>query len=81
MILPLFLRILQKGGNHDNAEKVMVGDNEAAYTTMKMPDGDMHKRISWIKNGTSLGYNVWTFSKDITKQDLLKMAEDLQKAK
>nr|WP_162305520.1 hypothetical protein [Brevibacillus laterosporus] len=50
----------------------MVGDNEAAYTTMKMPDGDMHKRISWIKNGTSLGYNVWTFSNDITSHLLVK---------
>lgn len=67
------------GGNHDNAEKVMVGDNEAAYTTKKMPDGDMNKQISWIKNGTSLGYHVWTFSKDITKEDLVKWQRTFRK--
>ncbi|WP_206766836.1 hypothetical protein [Brevibacillus laterosporus] len=64
-----------------SAEKVKIGDNEAAYTTMKRSDGEMHKRISWIKNGTSLGYSVWTFSKDITKEDLIKVARTLQKAK
>ncbi|MCG7318703.1 hypothetical protein MHL86_16060 [Brevibacillus laterosporus] len=48
---------------------------------MKRSDGEMHKRISWIKNGTSLGYSVWTFSKDITKEDLIKVAQTLQKAK
>ncbi|MGG0792584.1 DUF4367 domain-containing protein [Brevibacillus laterosporus] len=69
------------GGEHDNAEKVKVGDNEAAYTTKKRPDGDMHKRISWIKNGTSLGYSMWTFSQNITKEDLIKAAETLQTAK
>ncbi|MBM7110485.1 hypothetical protein SAM19_03890 [Brevibacillus laterosporus] len=60
---------ISEGGHHDSAEKVKIGDNEAAYTTMNRPDGEMHKRISWIKNGTSLGYSVWTFSKDITKED------------
>ncbi|MGG0757487.1 hypothetical protein [Brevibacillus laterosporus] len=42
---------------------------------MKRSDGEMHKRISWIKSGTSLGYSVWTFSKDITKEDLIKVAQ------
>ncbi|WP_308471744.1 DUF4367 domain-containing protein [Brevibacillus laterosporus] len=67
-------------GSFDKMEKVKVRENEAAYLLWDH-DKVYSQQIEWLKNGTKLSYSVMTRSKDVTKEQLIKIAESLYDAK
>lgn len=84
--------MLLEGSEHESAEKVILGVNEAIYRVWNATDnslltqniidnGTIAKSISWIKNGTKLRYNLAAHSKDITKEELVKLAERIVQEK
>lgn len=72
---------ITEGSQHDSAEKVTIGTNEAAYRVFNSPDLKSDKMLSWVKNGTMLSYNIYTDAEDMTKDELIKIAESILKAK
>lgn len=64
-------------------EKVKVGKREALYHLRKIKDGkteSMEQSIEYFKDEAKLLYHVWTSSPEITKQDLLAIAEKLEES-
>ncbi|MGK5508389.1 hypothetical protein [Brevibacillus formosus] len=69
-----------EGSRHDLAEKITVGGNETIYREFHS-NRDNTKMMSWMKNGTRLHYNVISESKEMTKEELVKIVESIITAK
>ncbi|MBG9941313.1 DUF4367 domain-containing protein [Brevibacillus formosus] len=65
----------------ENLEKVMIGDNEAVYSTFAPKNGDTVHSLDWVKNGTKVNYGLRAKMSVSTKEELLKMAEQINQAK
>ncbi|EJL27700.1 sigma-70 family RNA polymerase sigma factor [Brevibacillus sp. BC25] len=65
----------------ENLEKVMIGDNEAVYSTFAPENGDTVHSLEWVKNGTKVNYSLRAKISVSTKEELLKMAEQINDTK
>ncbi|MEJ8545212.1 hypothetical protein [Brevibacillus borstelensis] len=73
-----------EAGPDDTVEKVKVGAQEALYTLNKIKGADgnvekIHQTVEFYKEDKKLMINVFTTSPDMTKKDLLAIAEKLVK--
>ncbi|GED67867.1 hypothetical protein BRE01_15690 [Brevibacillus reuszeri] len=80
------VRMAEEGNAHTGTnaqvmEKVMVGNNEAVLTTHKSGNGDAFNWVIWIKNGTKLEYSLRASEKVVSKEELLKLAKQLNEVK
>ncbi|USG65561.1 DUF4367 domain-containing protein [Brevibacillus ruminantium] len=72
-----------RGGTLDGTkvEKVIIGGMEAVYGETNSPDGFHLKNIEWMNSGSKLSYDLTTRSKEISKEDFIKIAESYVTAK
>ncbi|UED74288.1 hypothetical protein [Brevibacillus sp. DP1.3A] len=69
------------GTNADGLEKIKVGNNEAALMTYTSEKGENFHWIEWVKNGTKLEYSVRADEKAVSKDGLIKIAEQINEMK
>ncbi|MFC8685283.1 hypothetical protein [Brevibacillus porteri] len=69
------------GTNAQNIEKVMVGENEAVLAIHIFKDGSVSQWISWVKNGTKLQYMVDASQEVASKDELIKIAKQINETK
>ncbi|TKI57334.1 hypothetical protein E8L90_18760 [Brevibacillus antibioticus] len=78
------VRIAEEGGAGSNAEaieKVMIGNNEAVLMTHTSGKGENSYWIVWVKNGTKLEYSVRATEKVASKNELIKIAKQINETK
>ncbi|TQK53770.1 hypothetical protein FB479_109250 [Brevibacillus sp. AG162] len=78
------VRIAHEGKTGTNAEaleKIMIGNNEAVLTTHASKNSDNLNWITWVKNGTKLKYSVRATEKVASKDELIKIAEQINDTK
>ncbi|GED25860.1 hypothetical protein BAG01nite_19620 [Brevibacillus agri] len=69
------------GSNADGVEKVLLGSNEAVLMTYKKENKPDFYWIVWVKNGSDLEYSVRAQGETVSKQELIKIAKQLNEAK
>ncbi|MEK3741911.1 DUF4367 domain-containing protein [Brevibacillus sp. FSL K6-0770] len=69
------------GSNATGVEKVMLGKNEAALMTYKEDNQPDFHWIVWIKNGSDLEYSVRAKATTVSKEELIKLAKQLNEHK
>ncbi|MED1782650.1 hypothetical protein P4V43_12590 [Brevibacillus fortis] len=77
------VRIAEEGGSGTSAdviEKVMIGNNEAALMTHTF-EGENSYWLIWIKNGTDLEYSVQADEKVASKDEVIKIAKQINEIK
>ncbi|ATO48409.1 hypothetical protein P4V86_01995 [Brevibacillus laterosporus] len=62
-------------------EKGMVGDNEAVYSIFTSKNEDSTHSLDWVKNGTKVEYSLRAKMNLVTKEELFKMAKQVNQAK
>ncbi|MGG1662367.1 DUF4367 domain-containing protein [Brevibacillus sp. NRS-1366] len=62
-------------------EKVMIGNNEGVYFHPSSNHGESFHSLQWVKNGTKVSYNLRAKMSVSTKEELIKMAEQINQAK
>ncbi|MCG5254254.1 DUF4367 domain-containing protein [Brevibacillus agri] len=69
------------GSNADGVEKVLLGSNEAVLMTYKKENKPDFYWNVWVKNGSDLEYSVRAQGETVSKQELIKIAKQLNEAK
>lgn len=69
------------GSNATGVEKVMLGKNEAVLMTYKEDNQPDFHWIVWIKNGSDLEYSVRAKDTAVSKEELIKLAKQLNEHK
>lgn len=69
------------GTSAEVIEKVMVGNNEAALITDTSGKGESSYLLIWVKNGTNLEYSVQADGKVASKDELIKIAKQINDTK
>ncbi|CCF13057.1 putative uncharacterized protein [Brevibacillus laterosporus GI-9] len=62
-------------------EKGKVEDNEAVYSVFSSKNGDSNHSLHWVKNGTKVEYSLRAKMNLVTKEELFKMAKQVNQAK
>ncbi|MFS0556252.1 hypothetical protein [Brevibacillus sp. 179-C9.3 HS] len=78
------VRIAEEGGSGTSAdviEKVMIGNNEAALMTHTSEKGENSYWLIWVKNGTNLEYSVQADEQVASKDELIKIAKQINDTK
>ncbi|MED1665488.1 hypothetical protein [Brevibacillus laterosporus] len=71
----------KRGTFANTLEKVMVEDNEAVYSIFSSKNGDNNHSLVWVKNGTKVEYSLRAKMNLVTKEELFKMAKQVNQAK
>ncbi|MDN9011196.1 hypothetical protein [Brevibacillus laterosporus] len=71
----------RKGTFANTLEKEMVEDNEAIYSVFSSKKGDSSHSLQWVKNGTKVEYSLSAKMNLVTKEELFKMAKQVNQAK
>ncbi|MFF0830687.1 hypothetical protein ACFYU8_27975 [Brevibacillus sp. NPDC003359] len=67
--------------NAKTMEKVMIGNNEAVLMTHTSKQGENSYWIIWVKNGTNIKYSLRADEKIASKEELIKMAKEVNAGK